>query len=375
MYEFLFDPENIYVWVIIISVIAGVIAVISRPFASFIQFVYPNAKYEAIGNPYINRGTLEKLAESDNLDHFIDQVNSNKDYHIQGTDASEVQKHLDHHFTTMIDQMKKDHGKKMQAFFTTYIEFKHSWMIKEIVRALHNKTPIDAERLQKDSYSLVITQFINQINDASDEEIPTVLKSFGFSQEFIDEIGKEDVVPVQLDAGVDRFFLQQMEKGKVPYKCQEAKHEYLARLIDILSIKHLIRAKQMDYHEKLCNLFYIGEGYEVLSWKFDELCKAEDIKDLIELLNGTSYYFALKHAMDKQDITKSVQPLITAVDAALLSTLRQISQQYYVNIGPSLRHLISKEIEITNLKIISKGIAEHIATDHITPLLITEVES
>jgi vacuolar-type H+-ATPase subunit C/Vma6 len=93
------------------------------------------------------------------------------------------------------------------------------------------------------------------------------------------------------------------------------------------------------------------------------------------MLNGTSYYQKLKQALDKQDSITSAQPLITALDSEMLSLLRNISQQYYVSIGPSLRYLISKQSEITNLKIICKGIEEQISSNHTLPLLVTEVPS
>jgi vacuolar-type H+-ATPase subunit C/Vma6 len=44
-----------------------------------------------------------------------------------------------------------------------------------------------------------------------------------------------------------------------------------------------------------------------------------------------------------------------------------------VTIGPTFRYIISKEFEIKNLKIITKGIGEEISSDIIKPLLIREV--
>ncbi|OYT29408.1 hypothetical protein B6U98_02465 [Thermoplasmatales archaeon ex4572_165] len=373
MLEFLFDPNSPFVWIIIISILAGAIAVISRPFSSYIQFVYPNAKYEAMGNPYIQKGILEKLVESDTLEHFIDQVNMDKDYTLEGKEGFEIQQNLDEHLFLMIQQMKKDNGKKMQEFFSIYIERKNNSLLKEILRNVQQKTPIDDEKLLLMTKTPKIKQFIRNIKDASEESIPEILSSFGFDKNIIHLVESDDTVPMQIDVAIDSYYLKKMESVKVPYKCKDAKHEYLARLTDILSIQHLIRAKHMNYHETLCNLLYLGDGYEILSWKFSELCKAETVKEIIESLDGTSYYAALKQASDKDDITKSVQTLITTLDRQILSFLRNISQQYYVSIGPTLRFLMSREAEITNLKIISKGISEHISSEHIAPLLIMEV--
>jgi vacuolar-type H+-ATPase subunit C/Vma6 len=58
-----------------------------------------------------------------------------------------------------------------------------------------------------------------------------------------------------------------------------------------------------------------------------------------------------------------------------LKFAKDISLQNYVNIGPTIRFLISKEFEIRNLKIISKGIEEKIHSDIIKNYLVTEIGS
>ena len=375
MLDFLFDPGSPFVWILIIAIISGAVAVISRPFASYIQFVYPNAKYEAIGNPYIHKQTLEKLVELESLDQFIEQVNTNKDYHIEGTTAADIQQQLDKHLETLITQMKKEHGKKMQGFFTAYIEFKHGPILKSIIRGLYEKNTIDYDYFLQSASSQTIRALINQISTAQPETISSILTSYGFTSLLTDLMESTDTVPLQLDSAVDSYLINQMKQVKVPYKCKDAIQEYLNRLTDTYLIGHILRAKHLKYHEKLCRLLNIGDGYEIPTWKFEELSNAETVTEIIEGLDGTSYYPSLKQAAEKEDITKSVQPFIIAIDQHMLTILRQLSQQYYTSIGPTLRFLLSKEKEIINLKIISKGISEHLPTDKITPLLITEVNT
>ena len=84
MIEIILNPGSIYFWVLIVAIIAGAIAVICRPFSTYIKFVYPNAKYEAIGNPYISEKVLSGIVESKNLSDFKDSINSLKDYKLEG---------------------------------------------------------------------------------------------------------------------------------------------------------------------------------------------------------------------------------------------------------------------------------------------------
>ena len=67
-----------------------------------------------------------------------------------------------------------------------------------------------------------------------------------------------------------------------------------------------------------------------------------------------------------------MQVLETSLDCLLLKLVSDISTQNYVTIGPTIRFLVSKEFEIRNLKIITKGISESIPPDIIKSFLVME---
>ena len=77
MLESLFDPNSYPFWIIIIAIIAGAIAIISRPFSTYIQFVYPNAKFEAMGNPFIGEKELDSVTESKDVTSFKETISRN----------------------------------------------------------------------------------------------------------------------------------------------------------------------------------------------------------------------------------------------------------------------------------------------------------
>jgi vacuolar-type H+-ATPase subunit C/Vma6 len=106
---------------IIIITIVGAIAILSRPFSTYVKFVYPNAKYEAMGNPYVIEKKLDSIVESKNLNDFKENLNTSKDYKIKGENSYDVQKSLDESFYQTIEMMKKDSSKKMQNFYDRYL--------------------------------------------------------------------------------------------------------------------------------------------------------------------------------------------------------------------------------------------------------------
>ncbi len=85
------DPNSIFFWLLIIAVLAGAVAIISRPFSTYVKFVYPNAKFEAMGNPYVEEKLLSSIINSKDLSDFKDSINTSKDYKIEGKTSYEIQ--------------------------------------------------------------------------------------------------------------------------------------------------------------------------------------------------------------------------------------------------------------------------------------------
>jgi V/A-type H+-transporting ATPase subunit C len=366
--ELLSDPKSPYMWILVITLIAGAIASISRPFLSFLKFVYPNAKYEATGNPYITQVSLQRLLESGTLQAFIEQLNGNKDYQIQGTTAYEVQHNLDNVLVKTIEQMKKDNSKKMHLFYDKYLEYHDSRYVKTALKLKRKEKTIDETILQH-IVSPQVKQLVSQLSSAERESLPDILKDYGFPSSFLLLMHDDEI-----DAGIDRFFIRRLDEVHVPYKCQQAKHLYVKRLIDVISIQLILRAKHRHLNETSCMSFFIDDGYEIPEWKFKELCKANDVSEVITILEGTSYASTLKHVKDTIKTT-FVQPYEDALDQYMLTVIKDISTQHYTTIGPSLRYLISKEIEIKNLKIIAKGLYEQMPIESIRSLLRMETSA
>ena len=162
----------------------------------------------------------------------------------------------------------------------------------------------------------------------------------------------------------------QYKNVKVPSKCIDGMQDFVNRMADIKNIKNILRAKNLGYDEKNCNKLFLGDGQEISSWKYKELSQNEDVYQIISNMDGISYFTILKDSIEKFNQEKSTQIFEKLLDEYYLNNLKEISIQNYVHIGPILRFLISKEYEIINLKIISKGIEEKINSNIIKNLLV-----
>jgi len=192
------DPGSIFFWLLIVAVIAGAVAVISRPFSTYVKFVYPNAKFEAMGNPYVKDKELSILIDSRNISDFKEHLNALKDYKVEGETSNELQGSLDKSFLTTVEMMKKDSSKKMNEFYNTYLEKIDIYLVKN---ALKNKL------LEKTSDETIISrailsstkELLRNIINAEKEDLRSILKTHGFSKEIVDSISDKDTDFLLLD--------------------------------------------------------------------------------------------------------------------------------------------------------------------------------
>jgi len=372
LFDILFDPNSPFIWIIIILIILFVIAIFSRSFSTYVKFVYPNAKFEAIGNPFVTELELNKLIEKKDLESLKETLNQTKDYKILGDSIKDIQKSLDDVFIKNVNMMKKDSSKKMNIFFDTYLEKIDSYLIKNVIKYKLENKAFDKEIIDN-AFLLKTKEILNKISSSDKKDLINILNKYDFSKIIIDIVSEKDVNFLKLDISIDRFIINKFKEIKVPYKCDQAKKRFINSLIDTNNIKYILRAKQLNYDPESIKQFFLGEGQEIASWKYNEMAQLESIPQVISSLEGTSYFEPLKNAIEIFHKEKSVQIFENELDNNFLKLVRNISTQNYVTIGPTIRFLVSKEFEIRNLKIIVKGIGEGLSSDFIKPLLIKEV--
>ncbi|MCK4902308.1 MAG: V-type ATPase subunit [Thermoplasmatales archaeon] len=371
MFDLIFDPYNYPFWVLIAAILVGVIAGISRSFSTYVMFAYPNAKYEAIGNPFVTEKGLSRVVDSMDLPGIKDTLNASNDYDLSGDNTYDVQQSLDDNLIQTIEMMRKDNSKKMNDFFDTYIEKLDIYLIKNTI-----KNKLDDKKIYEkiiDEATLQTTKtLLQKIMDSEKQKISEPLKEYGFENDIIETVSEEPVDFLKLDTTIDKYVINKFRQIKVPYKCEKAKQKFVGTLVDTITIKNILRAKQLEYDAESCKKLYLGEGQQIAPWKFKEMTELDSVSHVISSLEGMSYYDALKNAIEDYNKEKSVQVLENVLDSHLLKLMEDISTQNYVTIGPTIRFIVSKEFEIENLKIIVKGVSEGLSSDFIKPLLTKE---
>jgi len=370
MLEELLNPYHPLFWVVILVIIGVVFWLLLRPFLTTMRFVYPTAKYEAMGNPYVKVHNLRSLLDGKNLEGFKETLNAQKDYHIDGETLEEVHHHLDALFYQTVTMMQQDSSKSMQEFYHKYIQKHELYHIKTAVKNILTDTIKDIPEYTM--LSEETQQLLKSLHEVSKEDLPEFMKHHDFPDELVEELRNDEPDLTMINMLFDQYFLTTLDNVSVPYKCGQVKDEFIKRSIDMISIKQLLRAKQLNLPKDTILEMFLGEGKELASWKYHDLSEAESVSQVISGLEGTSYYPLLKEKFEYYSKDNSVQILENAIDRQFLHHIRDISIKNYSTMGPSLRFLVSKEYELRNLKIIAKGIAEQLDANLITPWLVTE---
>jgi V/A-type H+-transporting ATPase subunit C len=367
----LFGPSSALFWILIFSLTGVTVGFASRPFLTYAKFAYPNALFEAIGNPYITDKELNTIIDSKDINSFKETVNASKNYDLEGEDVQTIQNALDDNFIKTIEMMRKASSKKMKTFYDMYLEKIDMYLIKNVLKKIILRTGRDVE---VDTAILPSTkELLSNLKNASTETIPDLLVSYGFEKEIIEYLSEAHPDIMLLDVLIDRFIINKFTESQIPYRCEEAKESFIKRSIDIMNLKNLLRAKQLKYDVPTSKALFLGEGSEIAAWKFSELAEVDHVSQVISSIEGTSYFNILKDTIEVYTKEESVQVLENALDRLFLKLVKDISLQHVLNLGPTIRFLISKEFEIQNLKVIVKGIGEQLSSDFLKNLVITEV--
>ena len=91
-----------------------VFGIIAWTTAGVIPFVYPNAKYNAIGNPFVTQRKLDVLIEASSIKDMVNMVES-KDLQLKDAGSPEmIERRLERSHTTVLSGLEKDMPKSVK---------------------------------------------------------------------------------------------------------------------------------------------------------------------------------------------------------------------------------------------------------------------
>ena len=363
----------------IISIVIIMISVFiskGRGLTAIVKFAYPNAKYNAMGNPYVLKEKIEPLLDSKNLQEFINILE--KEYNLKEIkNIEEVEDTLKKVKASCFQDILNDSPKPIRNFFQTYFRKYEIDMIKGVLRS-----KLENEEIEKlHPFGNITEEIIYKMKEVKEAiEVIDLLDDYKYFDgskiiENLNDILKSyDGNSLEIDNILDRYYFKKLREveHKILRAFSKPFKQIINMQIDMTNIKILLRAKDINYEPEIFEKLIIGEGKDIANWKLKQLYLAENIGAIIEGLTDTPYKDPLKSAAQDYEKTNDIFVFEKALDSHLLRIGMELSLKHVLTSGPMIRFLISKEFEIRNLRTIARGIYERINGNDIKRLLILE---
>ena len=363
---------NLVLVIVGISLLLVILLLMSyfRTLVSISNFTYPNAKFRAHGNPFVKKEILEPLVESRNINEAISAVRE-KGYDIPKEsidDINEIEGNLD---KATIGSMKMAYRTSPQAtkpFVDAWLTRYDVKMVKKAVKAVTK-----GEKKHEIAEKLVPVKMIDEdviddiISSRNMQELLTVLKETNMGK--ILENREWEGNFFMMDVELDKFAYEKLRKAVSQVETEErsAFRYFFGKYSDIQNLKIIIRGIREEVDNDTLKGALLPPGRELEEWKLENMIESKDIEEAMVELEGTSY-----EDLRKEGSQKGFFELERSLDRSLMQITSEMSSQYILTVGPTVKFLVSKELESRNLKVLLRGLTEGFSPEMIKDMMIME---
>jgi vacuolar-type H+-ATPase subunit C/Vma6 len=311
------------------------------------QFSYHNARLSTLGNPYVMREEVLPLVDLKDPGSLVKSLQGDLSLTENIGSFREADRSLMANFHRSLDTLQNASPKAVSPLISTFINF---WEMEELKRLLRfvgkRKDPlypvgyldVDLER-----------QFLS-----SDDLVQAVelLEGHRINKTILPLVKESDVGLDELDSVMDKFVLDRFfDMESLPHSCKKGVKALSHMLADKYNIQLLIRSKLNDWNreEILPHLFTRGGSIGIPL--LEQMAESSTIREALSILNGTHLEPYFKEAVDKGPTSIEV-----ALDQMMLDGAINLSHSFGMNIGPTIRFLISKEMELKNLRTLFQSV-------------------
>ena len=177
----------------------------------------------------------------------------------------------------------------------------------------------------------------------------------------------ESLLP--LESMLDKVLLENMWRQVEAGEALQVLQPFFAARIDVLNMKLLMRAKRDHLLLSDVQPYIISGGHvsQRLIKAFDEV---DDVSALASELEGTLYYKPVMDALADYDRHGSLFALEKVLDETALAIGRDTAVKQPYGLAPVLGFLARKDVEVRNIRAISRAKEAGLAPEHIRELVL-----
>ncbi|WP_456471905.1 V-type ATP synthase subunit C [Methanocaldococcus sp.] len=362
------DPFLLLIVIASIIIILVVIVWITKMVIDISPYAYVNARVRSREGKLLDKSKISELIEAGSLEEMIGLLGDTEysKYLANARDVLEVEKALNECLADLykfLYNVSPNKAKEVLKILMMKFDIKN---IKTLIRAKR------AGLSPEETYKLLIpagTLPIEKLKELCEMETPEeIVRGLEGTEYF--KVLQNTTSPMDMELSLDKYYLEKLRKAlMIEGKEEDIFREFFGTLIDIENLKVILKAKADGLSgEEIAK--YIVPGYELPDWKLKELAGAGGIEGIISGLEGTSYSQLLAEALDEYNKVKSIYVFEKVLDKYILDKGRNLSLRKPFSAGPIIGLIVSKELEIRNLKAIIKGKVENLKPEEIKSLLI-----
>lgn len=378
MFENILTGNDSYLFLIILiifMVVVFVLLAMIRFLIPIFSFAFPNAKFNAMGNNYVNYNELQQLSTIGTTTGALEHVSS-RYYPFKSIDRiDQIEAKILKSELKLFKDVYNTVPKNLKGLVRCYLIKWECRYLKSIIsekilgRLIRSNDPEVVPEVDLNS------EMLQKLRSAPTlPEMLTILSSTRYYKKLKSVLEKPSVDLVEVDRVLDEIFFTELNKlkGKLPRNIYKPASTFINLTNDVSNVKILLRAKYIDLKDTKVKQLLKPAGKQLSSWKLDDLAGVNTVQELIRGLEGTDYHDILDNKYKTFKQTGDIQVLEIALDRFYLDEIIKLSLESSLTVGPTIRFIISLEFETRNLTSVFRGIHKKVPAEKILTLTIYE---
>jgi V/A-type H+-transporting ATPase subunit C len=269
-------------------------------------------------------------------------------------------------FTQIIEFSEGD----LKTMICRFLDRWDVWNVKTIIRGKSYGAPeeeISEALIPAGSFP---AEFLRELVEKETiEEVMDELKDTVYHHALQEARGDEEEFPPiavfedALDCAYYSYLLETVPPTTQPMKLFRM---FIQTEIDVVNLRTLLRAREEV--ERIERDIFIEGGLELPKQELESLVPLS-LEELLRKLQKYSFYDEISGPL-KEIEAKGLNEVVRALEKHHLKTASKYSHLHPLSILPVLDYLISKEMEVENIRIIARGMRDGLSESKISELLV-----
>jgi ATP synthase A1, C subunit len=261
---------------------------------------------------------------------------------------------------------------ELQEMLEAYLEKWDNWNLKVILRG--KSYGMDIESIKEDLVPAGKLTTADLDKFLTTDSLEDVLTQFGriehisIPQELLSAY-KADGNLTQIEDHLDKAYYDMLLKSINPAsRPTRLFQDFIRKEIDTVNLGTILKLKTEGiYGEDVLN-YIIPGGKQIDKKLATQLANAESITAVATDLAQLDFYDDIKDALDGE--SKSLRNIVAGMKKYQIRQARTFSHLYPLSVIPILDFMIHKEIEVSNIRIVARGIESGVDKEVIKGLLV-----